>query len=83
MPMIGLFSLMLPGRPVELRVAVGEHAAVARHQPVAAAVGRGRHADDGLVEPDGAGGAVELGAAEAEDAAVGGDLPVSGRGAVA
>ena len=63
-------------------VAEGEDAAVGRDEPVAVA-GRGRcHADDGLVEGDGAGGAVEDGVAEGEDAAVGRDQPVAvaGRG---
>src|SRR5207302_1019450 len=46
-------------------------------QPVAVAGGGGGHADDGLVEPDVAGGAVEGGVAEGEDAAVGGDQPVA------
>src|SRR4029077_663770 len=56
--------------------AEGEDAAVGGDQPVAAAVGGGGHADDGLVEVEAAGGAVEPGVAEGEDAAVGGDEPV-------
>ena len=37
----------------------------------------GGHADDGLVEVGAAGGAVEVGVAVGEDAAVGGDEPVA------
>ena len=62
---------------VELGVAEGEHPAVGRHQPVPAAVGRGRHADDGLVEVNGPGGTVELRRAEGEHPAVGGHQPVA------
>ena len=58
-------------------VAEGEDAAVVGDQPVAAAVGGGGHADDGLVEGDAAGGAVEAGVAEGEDAAVVGHQPVA------
>ena len=47
------------GAAVELRVAVGEDAAVGGHQPVAAAVGRRRHADHGLVQTDAPRAAVE------------------------
>ena len=47
------------------------------HLPVAVAAGRGGDADDRLVERLAAFGAVELGVAEAEDAAVGGHLPVA------
>ena len=45
---------------VELGVAEGEHPAVGGHQPVPAPVGRGGHADDGLVQVHGPGGPVEL-----------------------
>ena len=51
-------------------VAVGEDAAVGRHEPIAAPVGRRGHADDGLVEPDAAGRTVEVGIAVGEDASV-------------
>ena len=47
------------------------------HQPVALAVGGGGHAHDRLVEGQGAGGAVEGGVAEGEDAAVAGHQPVA------
>ena len=47
-------------------------------EPVATAVGRGGHADDGLVQVRAAHRAVERRVAEGEDAAVGGDEPVAG-----
>jgi hypothetical protein len=65
------------GRAVEHGVAVVEDAAVGGHQPVAPAVGRGRHPDDGLVEVQAAGRAVERGVAVVEDAAVGRHQPVA------
>ena len=72
---------MVARRPVEPGVAEGEDAAVGRHQPVAAAVGGGRHAHHRLVEPDVPRRPVEAGVAEGEDAAVGGHQPVAlGRG---
>ena len=58
-------------------VAEAEHAPVPGHQPVAAAVGRGRHADDGLVDPGVAQRAVEGGVAEGEHAPAGADQPVT------
>ena len=58
-------------------IAVGEHAAVGSHQPVAPAVGRGRHARHRGVEPGPAGRAVEGRTPEAEDAAIGSDEPVA------
>ena len=54
-----------------------EDAAVGRHHPVALAVGRGRHAHDGLDQVDGSGRTVEGGVAEAEDPAVGRHQPVA------
>ena len=66
-----------PGRAVELRVAVGEDAAVGRHEPVAVAVGGRCHADDRLVECDRPGRAVELRVSVGEDATVGGHQPVA------
>ncbi len=51
--------------------------AVGGHQPVALPVGGGRHAHDGLVEVDVAGGAEEAGVTEAEDPPVGGHHPVA------
>ena len=68
---------MPPVEPQNLRVAEGEDAAVGGHQPVAAAVGRRRHAHDRLVERDASRRAPELRAAEGEDAAVGGHQPVA------
>ena len=57
-----------------------EDAAVFRDEPVALSVGCGGHADDGLVEVDVAGRAVER-CVEREHAAVSGDEPVAtGRG---
>ena len=41
------------------------------------AVGRGRHADDGLVEVDGSGRAIEAGVAVVEDPPVGGHEPIA------
>ena len=58
-------------------VAVGEDAAVLGDEPVAAAVRSRGHADDGLVQLQRTSGAVESGATEAEDAAIGGDLPIA------
>ena len=66
-----------PGRPVKPGVAVVEDAAVGSHQPVTAAAGRGRHADDRLVEMDGPGRPVEPGVAVVEDAAVGSHQPIA------
>ena len=60
-----------------MRVAVVEDAAVGGHQPVALAVGGGRHAHDGLVERQVAGRPVEGGVAVVEDPAVGGHQPVA------
>ena len=77
MPTMGALRWMAAGGAVEPGVAEGEDAAVGGHQPVAAAVGGGRHAHDGGVEVDVAGGAVEPGVAEGEDAAVGGHQPVA------
>ena len=54
-----------------------EDAAVAGHHPVALAVGVAGHADDGLVELDGARRTEELGIAVGEDPAVGGHQPVA------
>ena len=71
-----------PLRPVEpwkSGVAEGEDAAVGGHQPVAAPVGGGGHAHDGLGERDVARRAVEARIAEGEDAAVGGHQPVAAR----
>ena len=65
------------GGAVELRVAVGEDAAVGGHQPVAVAARAGRHAHDGRVQVEGAGRAVELRVAVREDAAVGRHQPVA------
>ena len=77
MPTTGLVSRIPPVRAVEGGVAEGEDAAVGGHQPVAAAVGGGRHGHDGLGEADAPGGPVEAGVAEGEDAAVGGHQPVA------
>ena len=58
-------------RPVELRVAEGEDAAVARDEPVAAAVlGRGEMPTTGALRRLVAHRPVEHGVAEGEDAAV-------------
>ena len=61
MPTIGLFSWREPARAVEAGVAVVEDPAVGGHQPVALAVGGGRHADDRLVQLEGTRRAVEAG----------------------
>ena len=82
MPTTGV-EVQAPRGAVEDGVAEGEDPAVGRHQPVAAAVGRGRHADDGCVEVQAARGAVEDRVAEGEDPAVGRHQPVAaavGRG---
>ena len=50
MPTMGWLRSHVAGRAVEAGVAVGEDAAVGGHQPVALAVGRRGHSDDGLVE---------------------------------
>ena len=76
MATIGWLRTMPPGRAVEHGVAVVEDPAVGRHQPVAAAVGRGRHPDDGLLV-QAARRAVEHGVAVVEDPAVGGHQPVA------
>ena len=68
---------MAAGRAVEGGVTEGEDAAVGGDEPVALAVGRGRHADDRLVEGDGTGRAVEGGVTKGEDAAIGSDKPVA------
>ena len=65
------------GRSEEPGVAEAEDAAVARRHPVAAAVGCGRHADDGLVQADAAGRTEEAGVAVVEDAPVAGYQPVA------
>ena len=82
MPTMGWLRLMLPVEPWKRGVAEGEDAAVAGDEPVAVAGGCCGHADDGLVELDGAGGAEEAGVAEGEDAAVAGDEPVAVAGGV-
>src|SRR5271166_3151965 len=61
---------------VELCVLVAEDAPVRGHEPVAAPVGGGRHANDRLVEGDVPHRAEERGV-EAERAPVGGDQPVA------
>ena len=58
-----------------MRVAEGEHAAVARDEPVAVTRRSCGDADDRLVEVHAAGGAVVLRVARGEDAAVGADAP--------
>ena len=61
------------GRAVETRVAESEDAAVARHHPVAAAIGSAGHPDRRSDQMERPGRTVEDRAAEGEDAAVGGD----------
>ena len=63
---MGWLSVDAARGAVEVGVAEGEDAAVGRHEPVAVAVGRGGHADDGLVEVNAAGGAVELASPKAK-----------------
>ena len=58
-------------------VAIGEDAAIAGDEPVAAAIGSRGHPDDGLVEGLAAAGSVGVGVAVGEDAAVLGDEPVA------
>jgi hypothetical protein len=78
MPTMGRFRRTVPPvGPVEGGVALGEHPAVGRHQPVAAVVGSLGHADDGLVQHGAALRPVEAGAALGEDAAVRGDLVIA------
>src|SRR5580658_7785360 len=55
-------------RPEERGGPEGEDAPVAGDEPVTGIVAEARHADDGHVEVDGAGRAVERGVAEGEDA---------------
>ena len=66
-----------PGRTEERRVAEGEDAAVARHQPVAVAGRRRRHPHDRAVQPNRAGRAEEPRVAEGEHAAVARHQPVA------
>ena len=79
MPTIGWFRRVAAHGAVERRVAVGEHAAVERAQPVALGVRRRRHGHDGALQREAAGRALEGGVAEGEDAAVraGQQVPVA------
>ena len=60
-----------------MRVAEREDPAIRRDEPVAPRIGRGRHADDWLVQRDRARRAKELSTTEGEDAAIGRDLVVT------
>ncbi len=77
MPTTGLCSLTAPIDPRNRRVAVGEDAAVRRHEPVPVAVGRRRHAHDGGVEVLAPHGPEEAGVAVGEHPAVRRHQPVA------
>ena len=77
MPTMGSLSADAARAPVEAGVAVGEDAAVGGDEPVALAVGRGRHADDGLVQVRAAHGAVERGVAVGEHSPIERAQPVA------
>ena len=68
---MGWFRCVRAHGAVEGGVAVGEHAAVERAQPVALGVGGDGHGHDRALQGQAAGGALEGGVAEGEDAAVG------------